>query len=144
MFVRNHRDDASGTEIFVNLLVIEGDGVVVVARNHEHRVPLARYPKKDMIAARAIEQGQVAFSGNVEKEWGVTGKPYKSVLVLPVRSETAVLGAVSIDSSRGHHFDIEHRELERYLAPYVALLVWTLERNVAMVSSVAPGGGEKG
>lgn len=134
-YVRSHREDSSGTEIFVNLLRIEGDEVVVVARDRNHRHPQPRYKKEGMLVAIAIEQGEVAYTGDAKKELKLVGKQYKSILVLPVRDESKVYGAVSIDSTKTHHFDLEHSELERYLTPYVSLLVWTLERKKTMTLS---------
>jgi len=96
-----------------------------------HRNPDARYPKEDMLATSAIEHGEVTWIGDLAKHFpSAAGKRYKSILVLPIIGAHAVLGAVSIDSTRKHHFDLEHKELERYLAPYVCLLAWTLEAKV--------------
>ena len=53
-YVRGHRADLRGVEIFVNLLVEDGDELVVIARNHDHRLPGVRYPKAGMLAYQAI------------------------------------------------------------------------------------------
>ena len=130
-YVRSHRADTAGTEIFTNLLIEDGDHLKVIARNFDHRNPDARYPKEDMLATSAIEHGEVTWIGDLAKHFpSAAGKRYKSILVLPIIGAHAVLGAVSIDSTRKHHFDLEHKELERYLAPYVCLLAWTLEAKV--------------
>jgi hypothetical protein len=146
MYVRSHREDASANEIFVNLLVEDGDDMVVVARDRDHRKPVARYPKEKMIVAVALDRGTMQCTGDVAKEWGIRDRTYRSILAIPVRSENRILGVVSIDSTRANHFDIECEELERFLAPYIALLVWTLERNVAMsghLVKLTEGGGER-
>jgi transcriptional regulator with GAF, ATPase, and Fis domain len=128
-YVRAHRGDGSGTEIFVNLLAESGNDIVVVARNHDHRQPTARYPKHQMVAWESMRLGEVGLVGDTRRELGpeTRSKPYRSILILPIRDDRKILGAVSIDSSRPHHFDLEWSELERYLAPYVCLLGWTLK-----------------
>lgn len=128
-YVRSHREDPDGSTIFVNLVVADGDTVRVVARSDDHRVPFATYPRATSLAGQVIDTGEVGYTGNIAVDWGVSGKPYKSVLVLPVRDESAILGAVAIDSGKAYHFDIEHNDLDRALQPYIALLVWTLEQN---------------
>lgn len=134
-YVRGHRADISGTEIFVNLLQIEGDEMVVVARNEEHRQPGARYAKDGMLAYEAMVSGCCRWVGEPEQLGPeAKDKPYKSVLVLVVRDYERVLGAVSIDSTRAHHFDLEATELDRELAPIVAMLGWTLKRRAPMLA----------
>ncbi len=128
-YVRSHREDPDGTTIFVNLVVADGDAVRVVARSDDHRMPSATYSRATSLVGQVIDTGEVGYTGNIAADWEVTGKPYKSVLVLPVRDQSAILGAVAIDSSKAYHFDIEHNELDRALQPYIALLVWTLEQN---------------
>jgi signal transduction protein with GAF and PtsI domain len=60
------------------------------------------------------------------------GKPYKSILALPIIFEKRVLGAVSIDSKESYHFEGHVDDLEVQLAPYVQLLAPTLARDVAL------------
>lgn len=134
-YVRGHRADLRGVEIFVNLLVEDGGEIVVAVRNHDHRRPGARYPKENMLAWQCIESGSAKFYGDIRRDSPETcnGKSYRSVLVLPIHGNERVLGCVSIDSTRAHHFDIEWSDLERYLAPYVCLLAWTLDsRNLRL------------
>ena len=127
-YVRSHRGDLSETQIYVNLLIEDGDELVVIARNSEHRRPGARYPKRLMAATEAFESGDHVVVGDVHREYGDTEKGYRSILVLPVRGPSSIVAAVSIDSSKAHHFDLESSDLERYLAPYIALLEWSLLR----------------
>jgi hypothetical protein len=138
-YVRSHRADAGGTEIFANLLIESGDELVVLARDKDHRLPGARYPKEGMLAWQAIRFGEVAYTGDVVRDLGQSwaGKPYRSIMVLPIRDDERILGAVSIDSARRHHFDLEWSDLERYLAPYVCLLGWTLKAEGAMFRVVS-------
>lgn len=129
-FVRGHRGDLQETKIFVNLLVEDGDQLVVIARNQAHRVPGARYDKGRMLAWASLRSGNALAVGdmNAHPELAVGGKPkpYRSILVLPIRATDRMLGVVSIDSSLPHHFDLEWEDLERYLQPYLSLLTWTL------------------
>ena len=141
-YVRSHRADARGTEIFVNLLVPQGDELVVVARNEEHRRPRARYPRSALFAAEALEGGMTVLTGNITQEDpAARGKPYRRVLCIPVHGDAGVLGVVTIDSTRRHHCDLEADELVRYLLPYVALLGWTLEGPLATLSLASSGEG---
>lgn len=130
-YVRSHRADRRGQEIFVNLLIEDGDDLRVVARDSDHRVPLASYPKLDMIAWRAIRDGAAKCTGDVRKLDPLHDptREYASILVIPVMGSSRVLGAVSIDSKRLHHFDGEWDKLEQYLLPYTCLLAWTLEEQ---------------
>ncbi|MDX2051885.1 MAG: GAF domain-containing protein [Polyangiaceae bacterium] len=125
-YVRSHRADFSATQIYVNLLVEDGDDLVVIARDSEHRKPGARYQRRLMAATTVFETGDHLVVGNVHREYGDVEKPYRSILLLPIRGPEAVLAVLSIDSAKPHHFDLEGRSLERYLAPYVALLEWSL------------------
>jgi hypothetical protein len=137
-YVRGHRGAPVGAEIFVNLLVPVGDELVVVARDSDHRIPGARYPKEGMLAWEAVRSGEMCFAGDVQGELpNCAEKPYRSILVIPVMGEDRVLGAVSIDSTRRYHFDLEAGDLERFLQPYVVLLGWTLERNGTTVPVVS-------
>jgi len=137
-FVRGHRADPSGTEIFANLLVEDGDDLVVVARNQDHRNPGARYPKDGMVAWGAISSGNAVCMGDIKKciPYQASTKPYRSIMAIPVMGEDRILGVVSIDSTRStrpHHFDAEINDLERYLAPYVCLLGWSIVAWSSMI-----------
>ena len=135
-YARNHRADWSGVEIFVNLLARENDELVVIARDHDHRAVGARYPMTEMLASQSFETGRMAWTGDLEKDFpqAMHDGDYRSVLVLPVLDgDRNVVGAVSIDSKRRHHFDVERYDLERFLLPYVCLLGWTLEGNQPMM-----------
>jgi GAF domain-containing protein len=138
-FVRGHRADPSGTEIFANLLVEDGDDLVVVARNQDHRNPGARYPKEGMLAWGAILSGNAVCVGDIKKciPSEASTKPYRSIMAIPVMGEDRILGVVSIDSTRPHHFDAELNDLERYLAPYVCLLGWSITALESMIDGQA-------
>lgn len=127
-YVRDHRRDWAKTTIFANLLVEEDDELVVVARDRDHRDGRARYPKQQMLAWTAISTGAPALTGDVHVDFPKTdpGKPYSSILAIPIHRNGVVVGAVSIDSSQRYHFDLDAQKLVDYLRPYVALLAWTL------------------
>lgn len=98
-----------------------------------------------MLAWNAITTGEAAVTGDLSADFPGSGaKLYKSILVLPIHGMGCVLGAVSIDSVRDHHFDLEWSELERALAPYVCVLGWTLKENVVRLNAAekAAVGGE--
>lgn len=127
-YVRDHRRDSATPTIFANLLVEEGDELTVVARDRDHRKPNARYPKTGALVAEAISTGEVRLTGDIRDDFPAmaVGKPYLSILVIPVFFRRRVVGAVSIDSSRKYHFDLVSQEIVDHLAPYVSMLGWTI------------------
>jgi hypothetical protein len=130
-FVRDHRRNSGIPTIFANLLVVDGEDLVVVARDREHRVTMARYPKRPMLAWVSLETGLVQLTGDLRRDYPETavGKPYVSILVIPLFYKGERVGVVSIDSSSRYHFDLDWRELVDHLAPYVAMLGWTVPRT---------------
>lgn len=136
-YVRDHRRDIGAKQIFANLLVGDGDFMVVVARDQVHRVGGARYPKSVMVASQALDTGHTQLVGELYEEWPqtVAGKPYRSILAIPVTTDTKVVGVVSIDSSQPFHFHADPN-LVNYLMPYVGLLAWTLDPGYARRISV--------
>jgi hypothetical protein len=140
-YVRDHRRDVGAKQIFANLLVGEGDEMVVIARDQAHRSGTARYPKVRMIAARALESGKPQLVGELYEEWPETdgSKPYHSILAIPVFLENKTVGVVSIDSSIPWHFHADPHLVD-YLLPYVGLLAWTLDLTYVKNQSVHQGG----
>ena len=132
-YVRDYRADINGTQIFANLLVSQGDSLVVIARDQPHpgRSTPAASPKAHMLASRALETGQYQVTGDVYADFSQTppGKPYSSILAIPVQHERACLGVVCIDSSRRYHFDLQAETLVKYIYPYVGMLAWTLKAD---------------
>jgi hypothetical protein len=128
-FVRDHRSDLRGKRIFVNLLVAEGEELVVVARSDPKRPVPQRYKADEcLVAWTAITEGVTQFTGDIYADCPGTprGKPYNSVLVIPIKLDKRVLGAVSVDSAAKYHFDRYVDELQTEMAPYVQLLAVTL------------------
>jgi hypothetical protein len=132
-YVRDHRADRAGTLIYVNLLVEDGDDLVVVARDQPHRDRSARYPKSLMLATHALVTQQAATVGDVYVDFPdtPTGKPYRSIMVVPVvlEAERRAVGVVSIDSSQPYHFETDFKGLVTALMPYACLLAWTLKKG---------------
>lgn len=128
--VRDHRNDGTYPTIFANLLVVEGDEMVVIARDREHRGTPRRYPKANTVVDEAFTSGEAAMTGDVYADFPDTppGKPYRSILAIPIRrKDGSVLGVVSIDSTRRYHFDIHWKDLIQGVVPFVHLLRWTVE-----------------
>jgi GAF domain-containing protein len=128
-YVRDHRSDLKGRRVFVNLLVRSAERIDVIARSDAKRpLPQSYGPEECSIACAAIDTGAPQVTGDVYRDAPKTkeGKPYKSILALPIILERQVLGAVSIDSKEPYHFEGHVEDLEVQLAPYVQLLAPTL------------------
>lgn len=128
-YVRDHRSDLKGRKIFVNLLVPDGDGLTVIARSDDQRPVPQRYaPDECLVMWKALHTGRAQCSGDIYEDCPKTpkGKPYRSVLAIPIKLDKRVVGGVSVDSAAKYHFDRYVDELQVELAPYVQLLAVTL------------------
>jgi len=126
-YVRDHRGDRKGRSIFANLLIEDGPDIVVLARDQEHRKPMVRCPRSEMIATSVFETGEIEAVGDLRKEFPhLPQKPYSSFMVVPIRLGTKIVGSVSIDSAERYRFDFEAGALAASLMPYIKLLAWTL------------------
>lgn len=136
----SHREDK--VDVFANLLLVDGDELVVVARDsnlqgeHFYREIPKRYPSASMVAGRAITAGCALSVGDLTAEYreAPRNKPYRSILAVPVIASDGEtrLGALSIDSSRPYFFQTFQQgkvenELENGLQPYVHTLTLILE-----------------
>ncbi len=129
LYVRDHRSDLKGRKIFANLLIRVGSNVVVIARSDDVRPVPQRYPKeKCTLVWEAIETGVPQMTGNLYSAFPTTvaGKPYNSVLAIPIRLGDKTLGCISIDSEAKYHFDRNFVELQTFVAPYVQLIATSL------------------
>lgn len=128
-YVRDHRRDLAGAEIFANLILEIGDSMAVVARDTWHRRSSGRMPREHSVAFEVLKTGEHKVVGDLYREYPQTppGKPYRSILAIPVFLGSKTVGVVSIDSSRAYRFDGDAKNLVSYLVPYVALLAWTIE-----------------
>jgi hypothetical protein len=141
--VRDHRGDHRRLRVFANLLLPDGDDLVVVARDptlhteHYHRDIPKRYKKALLAAGRAFDGKAAVSVGELTVQYpeGPKNKPYASILALPLFGSSTgntPIGVVSIDCSRPYFFEtfapgaIEN-ELENNLAPYLRTLVLVLE-----------------
>jgi|JI10StandDraft_1071094.scaffolds.fasta_scaffold28831_4 hypothetical protein len=147
LYVRDHRGDLKDSKkIFANLLVRDGDEVVVVRRSGSDRPFPLRYGRESCgLAWEALRSGAAQVTGDVFVDFPNTPKTkkYRSVLVLPVKLQGAVLGAVSIDSELPYHFDSDFHNLQAHLAPYVQLLALALSyaHATTLASRALPAGG---
>ena len=143
-YVRDHRADLNRPKIHANLMVLDGDDIVVIARDSEHRKPNARYPRTALAASKAFETGQAVVVGDVAAEFpdGPKDKRYASIVAYPLYRNDKIVGVLSIDSEVKYHFDWESDSLWDFLQPYIALLSWTLsEKHVrGALGSCEPGG----
>ncbi|MFY0571122.1 GAF domain-containing protein [Archangium lansingense] len=128
-YVRDHRGDYDGTKVFVNLLVERGDVMEVIARDKDHRVLGRRIPKAHSIAWEAMRSGNEVYTGQLYEDYPDTelGKKYESVLAIPVRFGTTIVGVVTIDSESAFHFEGEVKKVTTLVMPYIAMLGWTLQ-----------------
>lgn len=142
LHVRDHRGDHTRVRVFANLLLVDREEMVVVARdpilqteNYRRDTP-KRHRKALLAAGRAVESGNVVSVGDLRLQYpeGPQDKPYVSILALPLfgRSSPQPIGALSIDSTRPYFFETFvpgwlENELENSLAPYARTLVLVLE-----------------
>jgi len=126
-YVRDHRGDFAGRSIFANLLVVDGEDIVVLARDREHRQPAVRCRRSEMVATEVFLTGEIQVIGDLVTQIpNAPKKPYSSFMVMPIRLGKAIVGALSIDSAERYHFDFQADELAVSLLPYISLLAWTL------------------
>jgi hypothetical protein len=141
--VRDHRGNHERVDVFANLLLVDGEELVVVARDPNlmtskdlKRTTPARYPKAVLAAGRAIEARTVVAVGDYHEDYPELpkNKPYRSVLAIPLipRDDRPPIGALCVDSSRPYFFEsfkpgIVENDLENSLAPYSHTLLLALE-----------------
>lgn len=148
LHIRDHRGSFRDErpEVFANLLLVDGDELVVVARDkvshstqYQRPVPV-RYPKATMLCGRAIESKKVISVGLLTQAYpeGPTNKPYKSILAMPLfgARDDVPYGALSIDCSRPYFFESfipgqAENDLENSLQPYIHLITLVLEALVS-------------
>jgi hypothetical protein len=144
MYTRDHRTDLKGTQIFANLMVPHGNDLVVVARDLTTRPVPQRYGMGDnLLCWAAFRDNETKYTGDVYRDFPKTppGKPYRSILAVPVRDAGGnAMGVVSIDSSRRYHFDLAVEELKFYLLPYIALFEWTVPLSIQRLQNLPTSG----
>jgi GAF domain-containing protein len=130
-YVRDHRADVSDPRIYANLLIEDGDDLVVIARDQPNGRLGVRYRKSKMAVAEVLHTGEAVIIGDLSSEFpsNADGKSYKSILGLPIYLDGRIAAILSIDSQQAYHFDWEASELWDYLLPYMNLLAWTVEEK---------------
>lgn len=140
--VRDHRGNHRRVAVFANLVLPDGENLVVVARDtnlhsrDQKRETPKRYPRGALAVARALESGQVVSVGDYRLEYPESpkNKPYSSILAIPlVACDSRVVGVLSIDSTRPYFFEsftpsAVENDMENSLAPYATTIVLVLER----------------
>jgi hypothetical protein len=129
-YVRDHRARFGSRRILANLMVRDGNELVVIARSdHGVRAVPQRYsPDKCALVWKAFETSAAQVTGDLYQDFPDTtpGKKYASILVLPVWFEGRVIAAVSVDSEEKFHFNPDFDDLQVHVAPYVQLLAYPL------------------
>ena len=118
LYVRDHRADWKGRSIFANLLIEDGEDLVVIARSETHRLPAARYPRAQLAASKVFDTGEAEVVGDLLVEYpgeASKAKKYSSILVLPIYLGEKIAGVVSLDSEEKYHFDGEVEQLWDWL-----------------------------
>jgi hypothetical protein len=136
-YVRSHRSDEHGTMIHANLLGERDGQWVVIARDERHRLDAPMPAREHSLAWQAYVSGEAKVTGDVYEDCPGTpeGRPYRSILAIPVYHGQRPVAVVTIDSTRRYHFDSDRNNLVLDLNPYVALLGWT---QVSIRSKRAP------
>jgi hypothetical protein len=118
--------DTEGIYINATLLISDpanSDMLLVKNRAIPDRMLNLTYRKETMLVWNSMQLRSPMYVPDFQ---GDDTKPYRSILAFPILHETpgrlTALGAVSVDSSRSHHFDGLQKKLETKLLPYLTLL----------------------
>lgn len=127
-YVRSHRSDEHGTMIHANLLAEQNGQWMVLARDERHRLDAPVVSTEDSLAWQAYKSGEAKVTGDVYEDYPGTpqGRPYRSILAIPVFSGDVPVAVVTVDSTRRYHFDSDRNNLVLDLNPFVAMLGWTI------------------
>lgn len=123
--------ESAGMYINVSLLIedpADSSRLSVIARAHPDR-PNVSYPKGSLFAWGKCWKPKTVY---YVAEFSDKSKPYKSILLVPLKIQAAngnksVVGVISIDSSKAHHFDGLEHEIESKLLPELSLLKLAIE-----------------
>lgn len=109
-----------------NLLLVDGDYLVVTARHRGGRATPVRYRRTDLFCSEALEKNATLSVGDIRRWRGPQREvDYRDVLAMPllgVFSGDEGMGVVTIDSRWVYHFDGMEEQLAKGLGPYVNLL----------------------
>jgi hypothetical protein len=123
--------ESAGMYVNVSLLVEDrqdSSRLAVIARARPDR-PNISYPKTGLFAWGSCWKTKKIF---YVADFADASKPYKCILLVPVKIQagngsTSVIGIISIDSSKAHHFDGLEFEIESKLLPELSLLKLAIE-----------------
>ncbi|WP_143735043.1 GAF domain-containing protein [Methylocaldum sp. 14B] len=132
--VREYRGDLYGTKIYSNLLIREGEEIVVVARDSPSRKEGVRYSKDALLSSKVFDEIKAISCGRA-RDHTERHIEYESFMALPVvdYNNNTCLAVITIDSTEPHHFDDIYQSLETMLRPYTRTLAitFTLEQTGA-------------
>lgn len=118
--------DAQESYFNVSLLIEDGDDLVVFDRTNPDRPDNARYPKNRMVVGKAMNSRSYAYEPDFKPTPEEGTKPYRCILAFPLiiklDGTLEVIGGLSIDSWRAHHFDGLEENIETKLLPYLGLV----------------------
>lgn len=124
--VRAYRNDLPGSKIFSNLLVPNGDDLIVSIRNAPNRTDGTKYKKSDLFCSKVLTSKKPLSCGDVQQ---ITDRElsYKSFMAIPVLSydNCECLAIVTIDSTEIHHFDEIYESFDTLLSPYITTITTT-------------------
>lgn len=124
--VRAFRNDLPGSKIYSNLLIPDGDDLVVTIRNAPDRSNGTRYNKNGLLCSSVLTSKKPIYCGDVRK---ITDRnvSYKSFMAIPVLdfTQTKCLAIVTIDSVEIHHFDEIYASFDTLLSPYITTITTT-------------------
>lgn len=138
--VRAYRNDLQGSKIFSNLLVPDGNDLVVAIRNAPDRTDGTRYSKNSLKCSAVLTTKKPLFCGDVEHlEENKRDVRYKSFMAIPVLNYTnnECIAIVTIDSTEFHHFDEIYETFDTLLSPYIT----TITTTFILENIVVPTGG---
>jgi hypothetical protein len=123
--------ESAGMYINVSLLIEDPEDpsrLAVIARAHPNRQNVS-YPKTSLFAWGKCWKPKTVYYA---AEFSDNSKPYKCILLVPLKIQAAngnksVVGVISIDSSKTHHFDGLEFEIESKLLPELSLLKLAIE-----------------
>lgn len=134
--VRAYRNDLSGSKIYSNLLIPDGDNLIVTIRNAPDRSNGTKHKKSKLFCSKVLDTKKPTFCGNANQ---ITDRElsYKSFMAIPVLdyTKTKCIAIVTIDSTEIHHFDEIYESFDTLLSPYITT-TFILEEKVKIIGGV--------
>ncbi|MEE9338597.1 MAG: hypothetical protein V3U87_10985 [Methylococcaceae bacterium] len=124
--VRAYRNDLPGSKIYSNLLIPDGEDLIVSIRNAPDRANGTRYKKSKLACSIVLTSKKPMYHGDINS---ITERDlsYKSFMAIPVLdyTQTECLAIVTIDSAEFHHFDEIYESFDTLLSPYITTITTT-------------------